>query len=102
MKFKTYLNNRKIFESRFKPTDSGYSYIEPMLKGIRNKELFFKLYSFDKKFTFSSTVSSIDKTKRYSVRGQVGSKIKLTSNEYMFDKYEDEFKKALNYLNKHV
>ena len=75
-----------------------YSYIEPMMKGIINRNLFFKLYGFDKKFILSMMVSSLDKYKRYSCRQGIGSRIKLLSNKSMFDLFSGEFERVLKHI----
>jgi len=62
MKKQTYYKNRIIFEDRLEKSVKdrfGKSAIEPLLVGFRNKELFFKLYSYDR--NIKGSLSSIFK-----------------------------------------
>lgn len=100
MNFQTYIKNRTLFESRFKPNTFGYSAIKPMLKGIRNQDLFFQLYGFDRKFHLHALVYGVDNYKRYRCKNQVGTNLKMLSNISMFDNHKGQFERAIDYLKK--
>lgn len=103
MTFKTYLRNRALFESRYNPDEfnGGYSGIDRMMKGIRNRELFFGMYGYDRTIFLTQLVSSIDKAKRYIWKDKIGSRIQIRDlNHSMFERYPDQFKLTLDYLQK--
>lgn len=78
--YNSYLKNRNLFELRYSELkDIGYLgnvYIDVILKGFKFKDLFFKIYSYDRFFNLTQGVSSIDKHKRFKTwENSSGSKI---------------------------
>lgn len=102
MAIETYLKNRELFESRYKPSQYfRQCYISEMKKGIRNFKLFFALYGHDRRIILSSNTYGVDRQKRFEVpfKKWIGTKIVIKDFNYsMFEKYPDSFYKLQKQL----
>ncbi len=102
MKYKTYIKNRGLFESRFKPFDDPVlknSIIQRMSKGIRNFDLFFAIYCADKRPITYCKVWALDKPyKTYinSTNGKVCRRIQKPARKGLFTDREDWYLKAID------
>ena len=89
MTLRLYLRYKKMFESRYKPSDLGYSRMLPMKKDIRGFDLFFKIYSKDTNVKLTQWEDRIDKDIRYStVDGEIGTHIKILNFPHNISRVE--------------
>ena len=101
--YASYLKNRDLFELRYsKLKDNGYFgnvYIDVILKGFRFKDLFFKIYSYDRGFNLTQGVSSIDKHKRFKTwKNNFGTKISNINTNRSMIKTEVDFNRFYQYI----
>lgn len=101
MKLEKYLQHRDTVLNRYKENEHGYDYIENLLKGIYNKELFFKIFSMDMQFHLTCVVSSLDRFKRFSTynNSRSCSRIKLLNRNFSrYDRNPELFEKDKNLI----
>lgn len=102
MKKETYLKIRKDFLEQYsklkKKNELGYTSLQEFK--IRNFKKFLFLFSYD--FLgcyYTNTVSSISKNK-FKVKNKVADKIKIVHKKSIFDKYPEQFDRALEYYSR--
>lgn len=95
MKYETYLSNKDIVLSRYKENEFGYDFIDNILKGIHNKDLFFKILTMDYRYHLFMVVSSLDRHKLfYNYNNEkVGSRIKIFLTYSRYNKHPYLFEK---------
>ena len=114
MTLKKYLEYREIFETNYKEIirldkkhDLGWVNLYDLKTGISRYKEFLFIYSSDIRPSFSNTVNSIDRRKRFKVRqgdtyNYYAIKIKIyLDHAYLVDMWPKHFDQITNYYKKH-